>query len=127
MVVNLDDGNWAPFRGPYEVVQGFRPNRVLYNSSERAAAIVIARALGRDFALGKRAFDYLSEALAAGKIDSAWVVLVERDSTVVVGCKPLREIEPLGEPIAGQWGPYWWLTQTFKNARQTEFAEQPDF
>ena len=104
MAIQLDDGNSSPFCGPYELVQRFRPNRLWFNETEQAAAIVIARASGGDFAINCDAYDYVSKRLAEGKITAAYVVFVERNTTtVVVGCSPLHDVER-GEPIEGKLG-----------------------
>ena len=118
MVDIFKDTNWSLVNGGSDLIRSFLPNRLWYNESERAAAIVVERSLrSGDFGLGSGAVNYVKAAVEKGSITTALLVLVERGTRTVVNSAPLSEVK-LDEPITGFKGNYWWVSDAdLKDAR----------
>lgn len=114
------DPAWKSYRLPGSV------NRIYYDAERHAAAIVIERSVGVDFALSKVALDYVLAAQAKGdKVESAFIVLRERDNGVFCAAEELkvaaRHVEQV-QPKEGRDGPFWWINEAFGDPKMKDLV-----
>jgi hypothetical protein len=118
---NFDDPKLE--RMPYDVAKRERitPNGIAYDKSTGRIYVTAKRSIqGDDYALGQRALEYVLKLLAHGArrdgspVTGAYVALVDRTSNVtrIWSAEELRDQLSSVEPIAGDFGPYWWIQAT---------------
>src|SRR5262249_24212394 len=108
-------------------LKGVYPNRLAWIECQKMGALVVYQSpRGADFAAGKVGIDYLSDALAKGKIDQAYVLLMRPNAAKpeLLGVFSLDEILAVVAslmPRQGQWGEYYWLSASIMGSSSVPF------
>ncbi len=119
--------NWRDMDSQRLKAKGYFPNQI-YGRDREVAIVVKISETGGGGAVNQRCLDAARDAIVAGKIDEAHVIL--HDGSYVVKEWPLEEVcdlvEEGYEPIQGKWGPYYWLMPDFTISTIEDFKERLD-
>jgi hypothetical protein len=110
---------WCAFSTERNKTIGCWPNQLWANPEAKAGALVITKPEQYDeYPINQIGLNYVSDALQAGRIKHAFVVLArgyDRDFTVVA-IKPVADVLAMLADIptrAGRYGRYWWVCADF--------------
>jgi hypothetical protein len=109
---SFTDPDWRPFAKTDLDALHVTPNELWFNASTNSGALVV-RQSGQyaEYALSKAGLDHLHDAVQDGKLAAGFIVLVQRDRTVVLVKDVAKMVGDLNglPPREGYLGPYWWL------------------
>jgi len=114
----FEDAAWKQYK------LGNTPNRIYFNESSRAAAVVITRGQRNDFPLSKAALTRVLEAQAKRElVDSAYIVLRERHDGGFCAAEEAQVVSKnLADtrPLDGPFGPYYWINEAFGDPKRLD-------
>jgi len=122
---NFSDRDWHPYPPDRLRELGIGGHGVWHNPALKVGALAVRRSLQyTEFAVAKAGVDYVFTAEQEGRIDTGYVVLLERNEQVI-RVIPVREIVAALEgtpPRQGRLGEYWWF-----NADGTPYSHNKDY
>jgi hypothetical protein len=113
---NFSNRDWHPFPPKRLAELGIGGNMVWHNPVLKVGALAVRRSAGySEFPVSKAGLDYLFGAQQDGRIDTGYVVFLERGSDrTVLRAVPVNQVIAsvhLTPPREGELGAYWWFTE----------------